>query len=67
MSYFLFHICSCSANSVIQVYLYDKKLNYNLEVVDNIIYIFANVQNITEKDYAELLDILSYAQRELER
>lgn len=48
-------------------YLYDKKLNYNLEVVDNIIYIFANVQNITEKDYAELLDVLSYAQRELER
>ncbi len=48
-------------------YLYDKKLNYNLEVVDNIIYIFANIQSITEKDYAELLDILSYAQRELER
>ncbi len=48
-------------------YLYDKKLNYNIEVVDNVIYIFANVHNITEKDYAELLDILSYAHKELKQ
>ncbi|MCR5832828.1 MAG: hypothetical protein K6G36_02765 [Candidatus Saccharibacteria bacterium] len=48
-------------------YLYDKNLNYNIEVVDNVIYIFANVSSITEKDYAELLDILNYAHKELER
>ena len=48
-------------------YLYDKKLNYNIEVVDNVIYIFANVRNATEENYAELLDILNYAYKELER
>ena len=48
-------------------YLYDKNLNYNIEVVDNVIYIFANVRNITEKDYKELLDVLAYAHKELER
>ena len=39
----------------------------NIEVVDNVIYIFANVHNITEKDYAELLDILNYAHKELKQ
>ena len=46
-------------------YLYDKNLNYNLEVVDNVIYIFANVKNITEADYAELLAVLEKAHKEL--
>lgn len=46
-------------------YLYDKNLNYNLEVVDNVIYIFANVKNITEADYAELLTVLEKAHKEL--
>lgn len=46
-------------------YLYDKNLNYNLEVTDNVIYIFANVKNITEADYAELLDVLKLAHKEL--
>ena len=46
-------------------YLYDKNLNYNLEVVDNVIYIFANVKNITESDYAELLAVLEKAHHEL--
>ena len=46
-------------------YLYDKNLNYNLEVVDNVIYIFANVKNITEADYAELLAVLEKAHHEL--
>ena len=46
-------------------YLYDKNLNYNLEVVDNVIYIFANVRNITEADYAELLTVLEKAHKEL--
>lgn len=46
-------------------YLYDKNLNYNLEVADNVIYIFASVKNITESDYAELLDVLKLAYKEL--
>ncbi len=46
-------------------YLYDKNLNYNLEVADNVIYIFASVRNITEADYAELLDVLKLAHKEL--
>ena len=46
-------------------YLYDKNLNYNLEVVDNVIYIFANVSRITENDYAELLEVLRLAHKEL--
>ena len=46
-------------------YLHDKNLNYNLEVVDNVIYIFANVKNITESDYAELLTVLEKAHHEL--
>lgn len=46
-------------------YLYDKNLPYNLEVVDNVIYIFANVKHITEADYAELLEILKLAYQEL--
>ena len=46
-------------------YLYDKNLNYNLEVVDNVIYIFASVKNITEDNYAELLTVLEKAHQEL--
>ncbi|MBQ6375313.1 DUF3137 domain-containing protein [Candidatus Saccharibacteria bacterium] len=46
-------------------YLYDKNLNYNLEVADNVIYIFAPVRQVTEADYAELLDVLKLAHKEL--
>lgn len=46
-------------------YLYNKNPNYNLEVVDNVIYIFANIKDVTEKDYADLLDVLAYAHKEL--
>lgn len=46
-------------------YLYGKNLDYNLEVVDNVIYIFAAVKHVSEADYAELLDILKLAHKEL--
>lgn len=46
-------------------YLYSKNPSYNLEVVDNVIYIYAELQNITEKDYAELLEVLEKAYSEL--
>ena len=46
-------------------YLYSKNPNYNLEVVDNVIYIYANIKNVTEKDYIELLEILKKAYDEL--
>ena len=46
-------------------YLYSKNPSYNLEVVDNVIYIYANIRNITEQDYAELLEVLQKAYDEL--
>lgn len=46
-------------------FLYSKNPAYNLEVVDNIIYIYLNVKNVTEADYAELLSVLSAAHNEL--
>ena len=46
-------------------YLYSKNPAYNLEVVDNIIYIFANIKNITESDYQDLLEVLKHAYDEL--
>lgn len=42
-----------------------RNLDYNLEVADNVIYIFARVRSVTEADYAELLDILKLAHQEL--
>ncbi len=46
-------------------YLYSKNPSYNLEVVDNVIYIYAELKNITEKDYLELLEVLEKAYAEL--
>ena len=47
-------------------YLYNKNPSYNLEVVDNVIYIYAQLRAITEQDYAELLEVLEKAYAELE-
>lgn len=47
--------------------LYKVNPSYNLEVADNNIYIFANLRHVTEKDYADLLNILKLAHKELER
>lgn len=46
-------------------YLYSKNPSYNLEVVDNIIYIYAHLRDITEADYAVLLEVLQKAYDEL--
>ena len=46
-------------------YLYSKNPSYNLEVVDNVIYMYVGLTHITEKDYAELLEILQKAFDEL--
>ncbi len=46
-------------------YLYAKNPSYSLEVVDNVIYIYANVRNVTEKDYADMLEVLQKAYDEL--
>lgn len=46
-------------------YLYSKNPSYNLEVVDNVIYIYAKLATITEKDYADLLEVLQAAYDEL--
>lgn len=45
--------------------LYERNLPYNLEVKDNIIYVFAKVKKARKEDYAELLNILSEAFNEL--
>lgn len=47
--------------------LYGKNPNYSLEVADNTVYIFANINQITKQDYADLLDILSAAYKELKQ
>ena len=46
-------------------FLYAKNPSYNLEVVDNVIYIYANILNITEQDYADMLEVLQKAYNEL--
>ncbi len=48
-------------------YFYEKNPNYSLEVIDNSIYIFANIKRITSDDYKELLDILWMAHKELKQ
>lgn len=48
-------------------YLYSKNPNYSLEVTDNSIYIFANISTVSEQDYADLLDILAMAYKELKQ
>lgn len=48
-------------------YLYRKNSDYSLEVVDNTIYIFANIEQITDHDYVDLLDALSAAYQELKQ
>lgn len=45
--------------------LYDKELPYNLEVIGNTIYFFAKVTEIDKDDYAELLDVLREAFKQL--
>ncbi len=46
-------------------FLYAKNPSYNLEVVDNVIYIYAGVRNVTEQDYADMLEVLQKAYDEL--
>ena len=46
-------------------YLYSKNPSYNLEVVDNVIYIYAPISTIAEKDYEDLLEVLKKAYDEL--
>ena len=46
-------------------FLYAKNPSYNLEVVDNVIYIYAPIRFITERDYSELLEVLKKAFDEL--
>ena len=46
-------------------FLYSKNPAYNLEVVDNVIYIYAKITTVTEKDYEDLLEVLKRAYDEL--
>lgn len=45
--------------------LYKRNLPYNLEVKDNVIYIFAKIKRANKNDYAELLNVLTEAFSEL--
>lgn len=45
--------------------LYDNNFAYNLEVVDNAIYVFARITEVSENDFRELLNILGSAAKEL--
>ena len=47
--------------------LYDKSLNYSMEAVENVVYIFAEIEETKEEDYQELLMTLTEAFCELER
>ena len=46
-------------------FLYSKNPAYNLEVVDNVIYIYARITTVTEKDYQDLLEVLKKTYDEL--
>ena len=46
-------------------FLYNTNPSYNIEVVDNVIYIFAKVSHVSEQDYAEMLEVLKKAYDEL--
>lgn len=46
-------------------FLYSKNPSYSLEVVDNVIYIYAPITTITERDYEDLLEVLQKAYDEL--
>ena len=46
-------------------YLYNTNPSYNLEVVDNVIYIYASIKNVSAEDYQELLEVLKKAYDEL--
>ena len=48
-------------------YLYAKNPNYSIEVIGSNIYIFANIKTVQDRDYFDLLDILSAAYRELKQ
>lgn len=45
--------------------LFDRRLDYNIEVIDNNVYIFAPVTSTNSDDYRELFEILSLAFKEL--
>lgn len=46
-------------------FLYSKNPSYSLEVVDNVIYIYAPVTGVTEADYETMLEVLKKAYDEL--
>ncbi|MDO4526911.1 MAG: hypothetical protein Q4B87_02350 [Candidatus Saccharibacteria bacterium] len=46
-------------------FLYSKNPSYNLEVVDNVIYIYAKITNVSEQDYSDMLEVLRRAYDEL--
>ena len=46
-------------------FLYSKNPAYSLEVVDNVIYIYAPISTVTEKDYNDMLEVLRKAFNEL--
>lgn len=46
-------------------FLYGKNPSYSLEVVDNVIYIYAPISGVTEKDYDDMLEVLKKAYDEL--
>ena len=47
--------------------LYDRNLNYNIEVIGNAIYIFAPVNQAKEEDYRELFNVLVEAYKRLKK
>ena len=46
-------------------FLYTKNPSYSLEVVDNVIYIYAPISAVSEKDYEDMLEVLKKAYDEL--
>ena len=45
--------------------LYDRNIKINLEVKDNNIYFYSNIKEISQEDYAKMLDTLVEAYHEL--
>lgn len=53
-------------NPAFMAWLYDRQLEIDIEVADNVVYLYAKVQE-GEQRYAEMMEILQKAHKELER
>lgn len=56
-------------NPGFMAWLYDRNLKVNIEVVDNVVYLYAKLRATSQlpREYAEMMEVLRRAHKELER